>query len=185
MWPSQKSGVFYSRITTRGRQEQASLAQSQASTALRGRSGVVPSPPFKLWRVRVGEGPGGGELQPRRGQGASGMVGPYSSFGTSFSYCIGRTPRPRAGRASGGHAAKAGGHRDTQLSPLDLSVCSGEGPTVEGSRDGERQNWSLGAKMGPKDGRCGLSSGPPGLPLKRLPDPSLLLLHQGFEPQGP
>ena len=32
MWPSQKSGVFYSRIATRGRQEQASLAQSQAST---------------------------------------------------------------------------------------------------------------------------------------------------------
>ena len=32
VWPSQKSGVFYSRIATRGRQEQACPAQSQAST---------------------------------------------------------------------------------------------------------------------------------------------------------
>ena len=56
---------------------------------------------------------------------------------------------------------------------------------MEGSREGEKQKWRLEAKTGPKDGRCGLSSGPPGVSLKRLPVPIPLLLHQSLEPQWP
>lgn len=95
------------------------------------------------------------------------------------------TPRPeQAGPPKG--TAKAGRHWDTQLLPADLFVPSGEGPTVEGSREGEKQNPRLEAVTpGPKDGCCGLSSGPPGLSLKRLPVPSPLLLHRGLEPQWP
>ena len=69
------------------------------------------------------------------------------------------TPRPRAGRAS------AVGTRSSRL-----QICPPQWRRAHG-REGERQNRRLGAKRGPKGGRCGRSSGPPGLSLKRLPTP--------------
>lgn len=187
MWPSQEFGEFYSRIATRGRQEQASLAQSQAST-----HSECPKPRGAIASIQAsleGTCRGGGReeencslAEAREPQGW--LVLTLHLTQHSLTPLAG-TPRPRAGRASQGHTAKAGRHRDTQLPPADLFVPSGEGPTVEGSREGEKQNRRLEAKTSPKDGCCGLSSGPPGLSLKRLPVPSPLLLHRGLEPQWP
>ena len=51
LWPSRESGVFYSRITTRGRQEQTFLAQSQDSTR-----SEYPQPGAALTSIQALEG---------------------------------------------------------------------------------------------------------------------------------
>lgn len=180
-------GVLLQNRHKRAPKSKPPLPRARPPPTLSARSRAVPLPPFK--QALEGTCRGGGReeencslAEAREPQGW--LILTLHLTQHSLTPLAG-TPRPRAGRASQGHTAKAGRHRDTQLPPADLFVPSGEGPTVEGSREGEKQNRRLEAKTRPKDGCCGLSSGPPGLSLKRLPVPSPLLLHRGLEPQWP
>ena len=171
--PRRSLGCFTPESPQEGAKSKPARPRARPPPALRARSSAGPPPPFKLWRVRGGEGPGGGELQPRRGQGASGLVGPHSSFGTTFSYCIGRntTAQSRQGLR----------RRDTQLPPPDLSSAVEEGPRQGG---GEAES-EAGGKEGPQRWTLWAQLWASRSVLKEAPDPSLLLVHQGLEPQGP
>ena len=156
--PRRSLGCFTPESPQEGAKSKPPWPRVRPPPALRARS-TIHSPPFKLWRVRVGEGPGGGELQPRRGQGASGMVGPYSSFGTTFSYCIGRNttaqsrqglPRARSKDwAPSGHAAPASRSVPPQWRRAygGGQQGGGEAPESEaGGKDGP-QRWTLWAQL--------------------------------------